>query len=45
MMSFKELNIDDFNCNPFSKIGKDWMLISSGTADARENYQCGKGTN
>lgn len=32
-MSFKELNIDDFNCNPFSKIGKDWMLISSGTAE------------
>lgn len=32
-MNFKELNIDDFKCNPFSKIGKDWMLISSGTAE------------
>lgn len=32
-MDFKNLNVDDFKCNPFSKIGKDWMLISSGTEE------------
>ena len=29
-MNFKELKIDDFICNPFSKIGKAWMAVSAG---------------
>ena len=32
-MNFKELNINDFYCNPFSKIGTEWMLISSGDSN------------
>ena len=31
-MNFKKLDINDFVCNPFSKIGKEWMAISSGDA-------------
>lgn len=30
MNSFKELNIKDFMCNPFSKIGSEWMLVTAG---------------
>lgn len=33
MENFKELNINDFICNPFSKIGKEWMLITAGSPD------------
>ena len=29
-MSFKEINVDDLKINPFTKIGKEWMLITSG---------------
>lgn len=32
-MNFKKLDINDFVCNPFSKIGKDWMTISSGNVE------------
>ena len=30
---FNSIKADDFNKNPFSLIGKDWMLISSGTIE------------
>ena len=30
MNNFKEQNIENFICNPFSKIGKEWMLITAG---------------
>lgn len=30
MNNFKELKISEFMCNPFSKIGTDWMLITAG---------------
>ena len=33
MKNFKELNIDNFACNPFSKIGKEWMLITAGNTN------------
>lgn len=33
MNNFKEMNFDDFNTNPFSKIGKEWMLITAGTKE------------
>ena len=29
----KEIQINDLNMNPFIKIGKEWMLITAGTAD------------
>lgn len=29
----KEMNIEDFNENVFTKIGKQWMLISAGNED------------
>ena len=25
----KEININDFKINPFEKIGKEWMLVTS----------------
>ena len=31
----KEINIEELNFNPFSKIGKEWFLITSGN---REKY-------
>lgn len=30
MKNFKELTIDEFLCNPFTKIGKEWMLVTAG---------------
>lgn len=33
MNNFKEMNFDDFNTSPFSKIGKEWMLITAGTKE------------
>ena len=30
MENFKELDINNFTCNPFNKIGNEWMLITSG---------------
>lgn len=29
-MTFQKINIQDLNINPFSAIGKDWMLITAG---------------
>ena len=29
-MSFKEVSVYDLSFNPFTKIGKEWMLITSG---------------
>ena len=29
-MSFKEVSVSDLSFNPFTKIGKEWMLITSG---------------
>ena len=29
MDSFNEINIENLNLNPFTKIGKDWMLITA----------------
>ncbi len=34
-MSFKEINVNRENLNPFEKIGKEWMLI---TAGKEENF-------
>ena len=33
MNNLKEQNIEDFICNPFFKIGKEWMLITAGTKE------------
>ncbi|MCI7813138.1 MAG: flavin reductase [Lachnospiraceae bacterium] len=30
---FKEISIQDLNFNPFSKIGKEWMLITAGNSE------------
>ena len=32
-MSFKEVKPEELNLNPFSAIGKEWMLITAGPAD------------
>lgn len=32
-MAFKKIDIAELNFNPFSKIGKEWMLLTSGTAE------------
>ena len=29
----KELSAQEFTCNPFTKIGKEWMLITAGTPE------------
>lgn len=29
-MAFREININDLQINPFTSIGKDWMLITAG---------------
>lgn len=29
-MAFREVQLQDLNFNPFTKIGKEWMLISAG---------------
>ena len=35
MNNFRELDVKDFICNPFEKIGSEWMLITAGT---KENF-------
>ena len=37
MAEFKEVAIQDFTCNPFTSIGKDWMLISAAKKDGSAN--------
>lgn len=32
-MSFKKIEISELSFNPFSKIGKEWMLITAGNKD------------
>ncbi|MFZ2028154.1 MAG: flavin reductase family protein, partial [Lactococcus raffinolactis] len=32
-MTFKAVRIDTLDMNPFTKIGKEWLLITAGTAD------------
>lgn len=32
-MTFKSVRINTLNMNPFTKIGKEWLLITAGTAD------------
>ena len=32
-MSFKEISPDQLQFNPFTKIGKEWLLITAGTKD------------
>ena len=32
-MSFKAINVSDLSINPFSKIGKDWMLLTAGNSE------------
>ena len=34
IMSFKKINLSDLTFNPFTLIGKDWMLITSGSPSA-----------
>lgn len=32
-MAFQEINIEELQLNPFTKIGKQWMLITAGTEE------------
>lgn len=31
---FREISPKDWDCNPFERIGADWMLVTAGNADA-----------
>ena len=33
-MSFKKIEITELKFNPFTKIGKEWMLLTGGTIDS-----------
>ncbi len=33
MKNFKEINISNLSLNPFTKIGKEWMLITAGNTE------------
>lgn len=33
-MAFREVNIEELLLNPFTKIGKEWLLITAGNAEA-----------
>ncbi|MBP3242691.1 MAG: flavin reductase family protein [Ruminococcus sp.] len=33
-MSFRQIPITELNFNPFTKIGKEWMLLTGGTMDS-----------
>ena len=32
-MSFREVKVEELNFNPFTKIGKEWLLITAGTEE------------
>ena len=32
-MSFKEVKAEELTMNPFTKIGKEWLLITAGNED------------
>lgn len=32
-MSFREIKAEELNMNPFTKIGKEWLLITAGTEE------------
>ena len=32
-MAFKEVKAEELQFNPFTKIGKEWMLITAGTEE------------
>ena len=34
-MSYRKIELQDLNLNPFTRIGKDWLLITAGT---KEHY-------
>ena len=33
MHAFQKVDIDQFEVNPFDKIGKDWMLVTAGNEE------------
>ena len=33
-MALKEVKIEDLTFNPFTKIGKEWMLITAGNEES-----------
>ena len=33
IMAFKEVKAEDLQWNPFTKIGKEWLLITAGTEE------------
>lgn len=33
-MNFKEISIDELNFNPFTKIGKEWFLVTAGDKES-----------
>ena len=37
-MSFKEVNPSELNMNPFTTIGKDWLLITAGNEEKMQHH-------
>lgn len=37
MKNFKSVDIEEFNINPFTKIGKDWMLVTAKNKEGTVN--------
>ena len=37
-MAFKEVKIEELSFNPFTKISKEWMLVTAGTKDQIQHY-------
>ena len=33
-MAFQEVKIEDLSFNPFTKIGKEWLLITAGNEES-----------
>ena len=33
MANWKEINVNDWNENPFTRIGTDWMLVTAGNQE------------
>ena len=40
-MGFKEINAEELQFNPFTKIGKEWMLVTAGDGE-KENTMTGR---
>ena len=40
-MSFREVKAEELTMNPFTKIGKEWLLITAGNEEKCNTQQAG----